>query len=58
MLHDLMSADELSRYLEVELNSLMDLANTGRIPSVKEGENFKFERKAIDTWIAQGKISH
>jgi len=57
MLRDFLSADELSRYLEVDLNSIMEWANSGKVPALKEGSDFRFERKAIDSWIASGKIA-
>jgi len=56
MLHDFLNAEELARYLEVDLNSIMEWANSGRMPALKEGSGWKFERKAIDFWVASGKI--
>jgi len=56
MLHDFLNSEELARYLEVDLNSIMDWANSGKVPALKEGSDWKFERKAIDSWLAQGKI--
>ncbi|MFY9402055.1 MAG: polymer-forming cytoskeletal protein [Candidatus Omnitrophota bacterium] len=56
MLHDFLNANELARYLEVDLNSIMEWANAGRVPGHKEGDEWKFERKAIDSWVASGKI--
>lgn len=56
MLHDFLNAQELARYLEVELNSVMEWANSGKMPGHKEGNDWKFERKAIDSWVASGKI--
>ena len=56
MLHDFLNAEELARYLEVDLNSIMDWANSGKVPGNKEGNDWKFERKAIDSWVASGKI--
>jgi len=56
MLHDFLNAEELARYLEVDLNSIMEWANSGKVPALKEGEGWKFERRAIDSWIASGKI--
>lgn len=57
MLHDFLNAEELARYLEVDLNSILEWANQGKVPALKEGEAWRFERKAIDSWIASGKIS-
>jgi excisionase family DNA binding protein len=56
MLHDFLNAEELARYLEVDLNSIMEWANSGKMPGRKEGNDWKFERKAIDSWVASGKI--
>lgn len=56
MLHDFLNTEELARYLEVDLNSIVEWANAGKVPGQKEGESWKFERKAIDTWVATGKI--
>jgi len=56
MLHDFLNAEELARYLEVDSNSIMEWANSGKMPGRKEGNEWKFERKAIDSWVASGKI--
>jgi len=57
MLHDFLNAEELARYLEVDLNSIMEWANSGKVPASKEGNDWKFERKSIDSWLASGKIA-
>lgn len=56
MLHDFLTAEELARYLEVDLNSIMEWVNSGKIPAVKERDNWRFERKNIDAWVASGKL--
>jgi cytoskeletal protein CcmA (bactofilin family) len=56
MLHDFMNSEELARYLEVDFNSIMEWATSGKVPGSREGNDWKFERKAIDSWIAEGKI--
>lgn len=56
MLHDFLNTEELARYLEVDLNSIFEWASSGKVPGTKEGDSWKFERKAIDSWIATGKI--
>jgi len=57
MLHDFLNAEQLARYLEVDLNSIMEWANSGKVPGQKEGNDWRFERKAIDLWLAEGKVS-
>ncbi len=56
MLHDFLNADELAKYLEVDLSSIMEWANAGKVPGHREGSDWRFERKAIDSWVASGKI--
>lgn len=56
MLRDFLNVEELARYLEVDLNSVMEWANSGKVPGNKEGSDWRFERKAIDEWVAAGKI--
>lgn len=56
MLHDFLNSEELARYLEVDLNSVMEWVNSGKLPGRKEGNEWKFERKAVDSWVASGKI--
>lgn len=56
MLHDFLNTEELARYLELDLNSIMELVNSGKMPGSKEGSDWRFERKAIDSWVAAGKI--
>ncbi len=51
-----MTPDDLAKYLEVETNLVYEWANSGRLPGTKDGQAWKFERKRIDEWIAQGKI--
>ncbi|MCM8797791.1 MAG: polymer-forming cytoskeletal protein [Candidatus Omnitrophica bacterium] len=56
MLHDFLNAQELAKYLEVDLNSIMEWANSGKMPAQKEGNEWRFDRKEIDSWVASGKI--
>lgn len=56
MLHDSLNAEELAKYLELDLNSIMELANSGKMPGSKEGDEWRFDRKSIDSWVAAGKI--
>jgi len=56
MLHDFLTAEELARYLEVDLNSIMEWVNSGKIPGIKEADTWRFDRKNIDAWVASGKL--
>ncbi len=56
MLHDSLTAEELARYLEVDLNSIMEWVNSGKLPGTKERDTWRFDRKSVDAWISSGKI--
>lgn len=56
MLGDFLNTEDLARYLEVDLSSVLEWANSGKIPAQKDGNSWKFERKAIDSWVASGKV--
>mgnify|MGYP001617260982 FL=1 len=58
MLHDFLNSEQLAKYLEVELSSIREWANSGKVPANKENNDWKFERKAIDSWVASGKIDN
>lgn len=51
-----MTPEELSKYLEVEVNMILDWVNSGKLPGVREGAAWRFERNKIDEWVAAGKI--
>lgn len=52
----LMSAEELAKYLEVEIGVISEWVNSGKLPGMKEGDSWRFDRNRIDEWVAQGKI--
>ena len=52
----IMTAEELSKYLEVDLGVVSEWATSGKIPGMKEGDAWKFDRSRIDEWVADGKI--
>ncbi|MGE5309235.1 MAG: polymer-forming cytoskeletal protein [Deltaproteobacteria bacterium] len=56
MAGDYFGIEELSRFLEVDVHSINEWANQGKIPAVRDGSDWKFERKSIDTWLASGKV--
>jgi len=51
-----LTAEELARYLEVDLSMITDWVNSGKLPAVKEGGGWKFNRSKVDEWVAEGKI--
>ena len=53
---DLLDIDEVAKYLEIDLSEIEKLANSGKIPGTRSGDNWKFERSKIDNWAASGRI--
>ena len=56
MVEDFLGVEELAKYLEIDSPALVELANSGKIPAIKNGESWKFERNRIDNWAASGRI--
>lgn len=56
MMEDNLNLDEVARYLEIDMKAILDLANTGKIPAVKNGDAWTFERSKIDNWASMGRL--
>ncbi len=56
MIEDMLNVDEISKYLEIDAPAILELATEGKIPGIKNGESWSFERSKIDSWAAAGKI--
>lgn len=52
---DLMSLEDVARYLEVDADSVLEWASQRRIPAVQEGVTWRFEKAQVDAWVAQEK---
>lgn len=48
--------DELARYLEIDAPTLLEWAESGRLPAHREGSIWRFDRKQVEDWLAQEKI--
>lgn len=51
-----MTVEELARYLEVDLETITQWAQGGRLPAQREGDQWRFERSKVEQWLAQEKI--
>ncbi len=47
------SLEELSDYLAIEENKIMEWVEGGKIPVENEGSKLLFDRKEVETWIAR-----
>jgi len=55
-LGNLMNAEDLAKYLEIDMNLVREWADSGKLPGTRDGNAWKFERSKIDEWVAEGKI--
>jgi len=46
------SLEELSDYLSIEENKIMEWVDSGKIPVEKEGKKLVFDRREVESWIA------
>jgi len=53
---NMMTAEELAKYLEVEVGVVSEWATSGKLPGMKEGDSWRFDRSRVDEWVADGKI--
>lgn len=51
-----MTADELAKYLEIDPLVISEWATIGKLPGMKDGDSWRFDRSKIDEWVADGKI--
>lgn len=42
---------ELAIYLKIPKSTLYKLAREGRVPSLKIGRHWRFQKRAIDRWL-------
>jgi len=54
----MLNIDEVSKYLEIDMTEIEELANSGKIPATKSGNSWKFERSIIDHWASSGKLEN
>lgn len=52
----LMNADEVARYLEIDSSLVYEWAMSGKLPAMKEGDTFRFDKAKIDEWVASERI--
>jgi len=51
-----LSTEEVANYLDVDPTLVMKWVSSGKLPGVKEQDEWKFDRSKIDEWIANEKI--
>ena len=51
-----LNVEELARYLEVDVETVTQWAQSGRLPSQRDGSAWRFARAKVEEWLAQEKI--
>jgi len=49
---EIMTTKEVAKYLKLHEMTILKHAATGKIPSVRIGNVWRFNKEAIDKWIA------
>jgi excisionase family DNA binding protein len=50
---EVMSIEELAKYLKISTSTLYKLAQEGGLPGQKVGRRWRFHKGAIDDWLRQ-----
>ena len=53
MIAETMELRDISRYLDIEEDKIMEWASSGKIPAIKNGDKWVFERKRIESWVKE-----
>ena len=51
---EIMTTKELAKYLRLHQITICKFAAEGKIPAVRVGKVWRFDREAIDKWIGKG----
>jgi len=51
-----LTIDEVAKYLEVDKDVVLEWADTGKLPALKQGSKWKFEKSKIENWLTSEKI--
>jgi excisionase family DNA binding protein len=50
----IMTTKEATKYLRMREISILKYASAGKIPAVRIGSRWRFDKEAIDKWLAGG----
>jgi excisionase family DNA binding protein len=51
---EIMTTKEVEKYLRLHEISILKYAGGGKIPAVRIGSRWRFDKEAIDRWLAGG----
>ena len=50
----IMTTKEVAKYLKLHAITICKLSKQGKIPSIRIGRVWRFDKEVIDEWIARG----
>ena len=53
---EIMTTKELAKYLKLHEITICKYAAEGQIPAIRIGRVWRFDKDAIDKWIARGQL--
>ena len=53
---EMLTIDEVAKYLEVDKGVVLEWADTGKLPATKDGSRWRFDRRKIESWLSSEKI--
>jgi excisionase family DNA binding protein len=54
VLAQIMTTKEMAKYLKLHQITICKLSKEGKIPSIRIGSVWRFDKEVIDKWIAKG----
>jgi excisionase family DNA binding protein len=54
ILAQIMTTKEMAKYLKLHQITICKLSKEGKIPAIQIGRVWRFDKEAIDDWIARG----
>jgi len=49
----MLTVKQLARYLEMDENTIYRLAESGKIPGMKVGSEWRFKKELVDEWLEE-----
>jgi len=56
ILAQIMTTKEMAKYLKLHAITICKLSKEGKIPSIRIGRVWRFDKEVIDAWIAGGQV--
>jgi len=53
----LLSMEEVAKYLEIEQDIVSEWADNGKLPGIKEGNIWRFDKTVLENWVSNEKIN-